>query len=87
MLNQNDSYLLREQLLHESNLEHSERMSLIYDERVMMLVQRLGARIYKDGDEYCCLYGGNIQEGICGFGRNPYLAAVDFYNEFYGLSR
>jgi len=81
-LNDIDSYLLREQLLHDERLVFESKMNLIYDETVIMLVQRLGAKITKDGDEYCCLYGDNIQEGICGFGKNPYLAALDFRKEF-----
>jgi hypothetical protein len=26
------------------------------------------ARLFKDGDKWCCLMGPNIQEGIAGFG-------------------
>lgn len=83
-LNDNDSYLLREQLLNDERFVHEARMNLIYDETVIMLVQRLGAKITKDGNMYCCLYGENIQDGICGFGPNPYAAALDFRKEFFG---
>ncbi len=83
-LNQTDSYILREQLLYDEKYVHEARMNLIYDETVIMLVQRLGCRIYKDGDSWCCLYGENIQEGICGWGNTPYLAALDFRKEFMG---
>lgn len=83
-LTENDSYLLREQLLHDEQYVHEARMNLIYDETVIMLVQRLGCRIYKDGDSWCCLYGENIQEGISGWGEYPYQAALDFRKEFMG---
>lgn len=83
-LNNTDSYLLREQLLHDEKFVHEARMNLIYDETVIMLVQRLNCRIYKDGNSWCCLYGENIQDGICGWGHNPYEAALDFRKEFMG---
>lgn len=84
MINENDSYLIREQLLHDERLVHEAQMNLIYDETVIMLIHRLGCRIYKDGDSWCCLYGENIQEGISGWGHNPYQAALDFRKEFMG---
>ena len=34
--------------------------------------------VYPDGDQWCALYGVNIQEGVCGFGDTPTEAAVDF---------
>lgn len=83
-LNDNDSYLYREQLLHDERFVHEAKMNLVYDETVIMLVQRLGAKIFKDGDSWCCLYGENIQEGISGCGANPYQAALDFRKEFMG---
>lgn len=83
-LNETDSYLLREQLLTYERFAHEARMNLIYDETVIMLVQRLGCKIYKDGNAWCCLYGENIQEGICGWGDNPYQSALDFRKEFMG---
>jgi hypothetical protein len=36
------------------------------------------AKVYQDGDEFCCLLGENIQEGICGFGRTPREACNEF---------
>ena len=37
-------------------------------------------KLYKDGNQWCCLYGDNIQEGITGFGDTPYLAILDWNN-------
>ena len=31
-----------------------------------------------DGDHWCALYGENLQDGVCGFGETPDLAAIDF---------
>lgn len=35
-------------------------------------------RITKDGDQWCALYGLNIQDGVAGFGDTPQLAMQDF---------
>lgn len=35
-------------------------------------------RIFKDGDQWCCLYGENLQEGVCGFGDTPEKACAAF---------
>jgi hypothetical protein len=37
-----------------------------------------GAKVFKDGDQYCCLYGENLQEGIAEFGNTPDLACENF---------
>lgn len=38
----------------------------------------LRARVYQDGDQWCCLYGENIQEGVCAFGSSPRKACAEF---------
>lgn len=37
-----------------------------------------GAKLSKDGNQWCWLYGENLQEGIAGFGDTPALAAKEF---------
>ena len=39
----------------------------------------VGAKLSKDGNMYCFLWGDNIQEGVCGFGETIFKAAWDFY--------
>lgn len=34
--------------------------------------------LYIDGNQWCALYGANIQEGVAGFGDSPELAMQDF---------
>jgi len=31
-----------------------------------------------DGDQWCALYGENLQDGVAGFGKSPALAMADF---------
>jgi hypothetical protein len=40
-----------------------------------------GVRCEKDGDQWCCLCGPNLQEGIAGFGDTPDLAFAAFLAE------
>ncbi|MBG6172701.1 hypothetical protein IWQ55_000272 [Labrenzia sp. EL_208] len=35
-----------------------------------------------DGNEWCALYGGNLQEGVAGFGVTPAAAMDDFDKNF-----
>ena len=42
-------------------------------------IAALGIKPFKYGKQWCFLYGGNIQEGICGFGRTVIEAAWAFY--------
>ena len=35
-------------------------------------------RIFIDGNQWCALYGENIQDGVAGFGGSPEKAAEDF---------
>lgn len=48
-----------------------------YEFQVMRLMKELEIVPYKDGDQWCALYGKNVQEGITGFGKTPYLAMVN----------
>ena len=40
-------------------------------------------RMFIDGDQWCCLYGDGIQDGLAGFGASPNEAANAFDNAFY----
>ena len=31
-----------------------------------------------DGDQWCALYGENLQDGVAGFGKSPELAMLEF---------
>lgn len=36
-----------------------------------------------DGDQWCALYGDNLQDGVAGFGDSPELAARDFDKQWH----
>ncbi len=38
----------------------------------------LGLKPFKDGDQWCVLYGGDLQDGIAAFGETPEKAIYNF---------
>ena len=42
----------------------------------------LKPKLSVDGDQWCVLYGDNLQEGVCGFGESPSDAMRDFDESF-----
>ena len=38
--------------------------------------------ISRDGDQWCALYGDDLQSGVCGFGDSPAAAMADFDAEW-----
>lgn len=43
----------------------------------------LRPKMFRDGNQWCCLYGDSLQEGVCGFGDSPYQAAMAFDGEWH----
>lgn len=39
--------------------------------------------ISKDGNQWCVLYGDNVQDGVAGFGDSPDEASRDFDKAWY----
>jgi hypothetical protein len=72
---------------HDQYMKHYEEMVTLGEERILKFIAALNPKFSKDGNLYCYLYGDNLQEGIAGFGDTPYMAAVDFVNEFTGVKK
>lgn len=49
------------------------------DIHMWLCINALGVKPYKDGTEWCFLYGEDLQSGISGFGASIIDAARDFY--------
>lgn len=48
----------------------------------------LRPRVFPDGNQWCALYGDNLQEGVAGFGDTPAKAAHQFdVKWFHGTAR
>ncbi len=64
-------------------LYQQERMNVIIEQVEYNKFMMLKPKVSIDGDQYCVLYGENLQEGIAGFGDTLYLAILDFNKQFY----
>lgn len=40
-------------------------------------------RLSIDGNQWCALYGDNLQDGVAGFGDSPYAAMQDFNRNWF----
>lgn len=51
--------------------------------RALMAPHKLyGAKLSKDGNQWCWLYGDNLHDGVAGFGDTPAKAATAFDREW-----
>lgn len=67
---------------NHNDREHESKMALFVEQQEYNLFSLLKPKLSKDGDQWCVLYGENLQEGISGFGLTPYLAIIDFNKSF-----
>ena len=77
-MNTDDSHVV--EMLHQaacfkSNAAEAEYDAALEAKRPFMLLR---PRIFPDGNQWCALYGDNLQEGVAGFGDTPAQAAVQF---------
>lgn len=64
-------------VVHAAAIDESEAA---YRRRLWAVV--LGLTPKRDGNQWCILYGENLQEGIAGFGGTPDAAMRDFEMKF-----
>ena len=63
-------------------LEHQDRMAVILEQGEYNLFSMLHPTLTKDGNQWCVLYGKDLQEGIVGFGDTPHLAILDWNKQW-----
>lgn len=67
---------------HDKDYTHQSEMNALVEAEEMNLVAILKPKIFRDGDQWCVLYGETVQEGVCGFGDTPRKAIFDFNKSF-----
>ena len=76
-----------------SQIESSQRQhyeTMLFQDRQFTVVQKaeyalfeqLKPKLHQDGNQWCVLYGDDIQIGIVGFGDTPYLAILDWNSQW-----
>jgi len=64
---------------HNEVLLHNEKMCNEHERHAISTVMTLGLFPFKDGDQWCFLWGENLQCGISGFGDTVMSACLDFH--------
>ena len=71
----------------ERNYHDNEASSInsqtIQEQNEFNLFVMLKPSLKKDGNQWCVLYGEDLQVGIAGFGNSPHLAIMDFNAQWY----
>ena len=63
-------------------LEAQSRLSAAVEAEEMQLFSMLKPKLFIDGDQWCCMYGENLQDGISGFGDTPKKAVSDWNKQW-----
>lgn len=61
---------------HHLQCVANEYMTTAYEQQRPSVLMR--PAISLDGNQWCALYGENLQDGVAGFGDSPALAMSDF---------
>lgn len=65
-----------EMQMHSANSAHAAHEETAIAARAPHVLMRPALSI--DGNQWCALYGANLQDGVAGFGDSPELAMQDF---------
>lgn len=78
MLNDADSNMIAQTIAHQANLTGEVlRQELTRPATIMK------PRLFIDGNQWCALYGENLQSGVAGFGPCPFDALLAFDSAIY----
>lgn len=59
-----------------TNIDYQLQQEMVIEMTLPHVLMRPSIRI--DGNQWCALYGDNLQDGVSGFGDSPELAMQDF---------
>lgn len=82
-LSEEKQYQYLSTLTHYADMADRRAQENEYEILIFRLMKELGVIPYKDGDQWCALYGANLQDGIAGFGNTPFQAAANLRDQFY----
>jgi len=68
---------------HHDNEASSINSQTMQQQNEFNLFAMLKPSLNKDGNQWCVLYGEDLQVGIAGFGDSPHLAIMDFNSQWY----
>jgi len=66
---------------YNQELLYNEQICNEAEKHVYSLFSTLKATLQKDGNQWCVLYGDDLQSGIAGFGDSPHEAILNWGKE------
>jgi hypothetical protein len=71
-----------DEVIYQTEVTNKQiRLELDREYHALRVAKELCGHPRKDGNEWCFLFGEDLQEGIAGFGRSVIDAAINFYDE------
>jgi hypothetical protein len=68
---------------HDKDSTHQSEMNVLVEKEEINLFSILKPKVTIDGNQYCVLYGEDLQSGIAGFGDTLMSAIFDFNKSFH----
>ena len=68
---------------HYDHILFQERLRAAEGEADYKLFSMLRPRLIIDGNQWCCLFGEDLQSGIAGFGNTPFEAIRNWNAEWH----
>ena len=68
---------------HHDNEASSINSQTAQEKNDFNLFAMLKPKFYLDGNQWCVLYGDNLQSGVAGFGDSLHKAILDFNVQWY----
>jgi hypothetical protein len=62
---------------------HGAMMEVYEQQKRFAIINGLGAKLSKDGNQFCFIVGDMPEHTVVGFGETVSLAAIDFEKNFY----
>lgn len=80
MLNPEDSTMAANAICHAAEMTRESIRGTLHDIYIEHTKYSILMRpkLFIDGDQWCALYGADLQEGVAGFGDSPGRALADF---------
>lgn len=76
MLNATDSSMAANAICHAAEMTRETIRQAVYEYERPSTVHK--PQLFVDGNQWCALYGENLQNGVAGFGNSPAAAMYAF---------
>ena len=63
---------------HFDTIIFNEQRDRVTEESILCRFALLKPKIFRDGDQWCVLYGDDLHSGIAGFGKSPRAAIMEW---------